>query len=116
MSPIRSGPAGHQEHGPDPAAGQPLDPIGQLILDVVGGDHGSFPFRTGTILDAFEDSPLALPQFVEDSRFHSKASVAWNSEDVLTPPLFQKHRGFSSFFFKFNHHGLYITLGSGLTR
>ena len=54
--------------------------------------------RAGAILDAFEDSTLAFPQFVEEIMFHSKASVAWSSEDVLTPLLFQEHRRFSSLF------------------
>ena len=94
----QSGPAGQQEHGADAAGGQPLDPIGQFVLDVAGGDHGTFPLGPGTILDAAENSPLALPQFVEDIGIHSKASVVWNSEDVCLPPLFQNHRGFSSFF------------------
>jgi hypothetical protein len=30
------------------------------------------------------------------------------------PPLFQNHRGFSSFFRLINLHEVYITLGSGL--
>ena len=30
------------------------------------------------------------------------------------PPLFQNHRGFSSFFRQIDLHDLYITLGSGL--
>ena len=59
---------------------------------------GRFSIRAGAILDAFEDSTLAFPQFVEGIRFHSKASVAWSSEDVLTPLLFQEHRRFSSLF------------------
>ena len=78
----QSGPAGDQEHGPDTPGGESLNPIGQFVLDVVGGDHGTFPLGTGTILDTAENSSLALPQFVEDIGIHSKASVAWNSEDV----------------------------------
>jgi hypothetical protein len=30
------------------------------------------------------------------------------------PPLFQNHRGFSSFFRQIDLHEIYITLGSGL--
>jgi hypothetical protein len=67
---------------PTPPCGESLDPIGQLVLDVVSGDHGTFPLGTGTILDAAENSPLALPQVVEDISVHSKAVVAWNSEDL----------------------------------
>jgi len=51
--------AGDQEHGPDAAAGQSLDAVGQLILDVTGGDHGTLLFGPGAILDPLEDPPLA---------------------------------------------------------
>lgn len=71
-----------QEHGPDAAASQPLNPVGQFILNVAGGDYGAFLLRSGTILDPLEDSPLALSQLVEESRIHSKAPVSWISEDV----------------------------------
>jgi hypothetical protein len=83
-------------------------------MDIAGGHHRFFAFRSRPILDALEDPPLAfiedpavafsrLPAvafsgLVGDSRTHSKASVAWNSEDVFLPPLFQDLRGFSSFF------------------
>jgi hypothetical protein len=78
----QSGLAGDQEHSPDPAGGESLNPISQLVLNVVGGDHGTLLLWPGTIIDAAENSSLALPQFVEDINVHSKASVAWNSEDV----------------------------------
>jgi hypothetical protein len=67
-------------------------------VDVVGGEHGAFPIGAGTVLDAAEDSLLALPEFVEDIGFHSKASVVWDSEDVLRPQLFPDCRRFSSVF------------------
>ena len=92
------GAARDQEHGADAAGGEPLDPIGQFVVDVAGGDHGSFAFGAGPVLDAAEDSALALPELVEDIGMHSKASVVRESEDVLLPPLFPSHRGFSSFF------------------
>jgi hypothetical protein len=50
----QSGPACHQEHGTDPAAGDSVNAIAKLIADVAGGDHGLFPFRTGPILDSLE--------------------------------------------------------------
>src|SRR5262249_28075537 len=96
-----SGLAGDQQHGPDPTAGQPLDPVGQLVLDVACCDHRALPLRPGAILDSLEESPLALPQLVKDSGVHSKASFSWISEDVFLPQLFQENRGFSSFFSKF---------------
>jgi hypothetical protein len=67
-------------------------------VDVVGGDHGAFALGSGPVLDAAEDSALALAEFVEDIGFHSKASVDRDSEDVFLPPLFPDRRGFSSFF------------------
>ncbi|MGZ3303163.1 MAG: hypothetical protein ACXVBG_19945, partial [Isosphaeraceae bacterium] len=36
------------------------------------------------------------------------------NEDMRPHPLFQNHRGFSSFFRRIDVHELYITLGSGL--
>jgi hypothetical protein len=51
-------------------------------MDVAGGDHRAFPLGAGPILDAAEDSALALPEFVEDIGVHSKASVVWDGEDV----------------------------------
>jgi hypothetical protein len=82
-------------------------------VDVGGGHHGLIAFRTGPILDAFEDPSLAVAEdsaipfscllavafsgFLGESSSHSKTSVDWNSEDVFVPQLFQNLRGFSSF-------------------
>ena len=96
--PDQSSPASEQQHGADATRPQSLDPLGEFVVNVVGSDHGGLAFGTRTILDASEDSPLALAEFVEDSRIHSKASVFWNIEDVLLPQLFQNPRGFSSYF------------------
>jgi hypothetical protein len=56
-------------------------------VDIVGGDHGAVPLGAGMVFDAAEESALALPEFVEDIRFHSKFSRSWNSEDVILPQL-----------------------------
>jgi hypothetical protein len=110
----QAGPACQQEHGADSACGESLDAAGEFIMDVVGGHHGPIAFGLVAIRDAFED-PLATfaegPAIAFSSRVgvafsgllgesssHSKASVVWNSEDVLSPPLFHELRGFSSFF------------------
>ena len=105
-----------QEHGADAAGGEPLDPVGQFVVDVAGLDHGPFALGPGPVLDAAEDAALASAEFVEDIGFHSKASVDRGSEDVILPPLFPDHRGFSSFFAVDEAQGLQITLGSGLRR
>jgi hypothetical protein len=76
------GPAGQQEHGTNTTAGQSPESIGQFVLDIAGGDHGAFPLGPGTTFNAAENSPLALPQFVQDIGIHSKASDCWKSEDV----------------------------------
>jgi hypothetical protein len=59
----------------DAAAGQALVPVGQLILAGAGGDHRTLSFLPEAILDALEDSPLALPQLVEDSGIYSEAQL-----------------------------------------
>jgi hypothetical protein len=110
----QASPARQQEHGTDATCSEALDAIGDLIVDVAGGHHGSIALGFAPILDAIEDSPLAIkesslvalsspvvvafPGPFGDSSSHSKAPFGWNSEDVLLPPLFQKQRGFSSFF------------------
>jgi hypothetical protein len=112
----QAGPARQQEHGTDATRSEALDAIGNLVLDVAGGHHGSIALGFVPILDAIEDSPLAIvesslvafsslvtvafPGLFGDSSTHSKAPLEWNSEDVLLPPLFQKPREFSSFFFE----------------
>jgi hypothetical protein len=80
-------------------------------VDVADGDHGSFAFGSGSVLDAAEDSALASAERVEDIGFHSKASVDRESEDVLLPLLFPDRRGFSSFFSADEAQGPQITLG-----
>jgi hypothetical protein len=96
-------------------------------VDVGSGQHGLIAFRSGPILNAFEDPALAVaedsavPFFgllavafsgsLGESSSHSKTSVDWNGEDVFVPQLFQKLRGFSSFSRDFDRDGLQITLG-----
>ena len=110
----QAGLARQQEHGAEAAGTEALHPIGQLVMDVGCGHHGLIAFRTGAIHDAIEHPWLAFPKEIAvsfsrrvavafwgllgDSRSHSKASVSWNSDGILTSQLFQKLRGFSSFF------------------
>ena len=81
----------------------------------------------GRFEDSVEDPPLALPEnsavafsgllavvfsgLLGESSSHSKASLVWNSEDVFPTQLFQKIRGFLSYFRDFDTEALYITLG-----
>src|SRR6516162_7499398 len=83
-------------------------------MDVVGGDHGVLALGAGAVFDPAKDSPLALPEFVEDIGFHSRVSVVWTNEDMRLPPLLPNYRGFSSFPRQMSLQDLYITLGSGL--
>src|SRR5262249_32940817 len=110
----QSGPACQQEHGADAAGAQALDPPAQFVMDVVGGDHGALALGAGAVFDPAKDSPLALPEFVEDIGFHSRVSVVWPNADMRLPPLLPNHRGFSSFLRQMSLRELYITLGSGL--
>ena len=79
-----------------------------FVVDIGGGHHGYGPLGTGRIVESFLDSPspfleeslLACRAFFSESSAHSKAPLFWNSEDVFSPPLFQKPAGFSSFFWK----------------
>ena len=50
-----------QEHGADAAGGEPVRGDGQFVVDVGGGDHAGVAFGTGCVLEASEDSVLALP-------------------------------------------------------
>src|SRR5208337_3202525 len=121
------GVASQQKHGADAPGAEALDAIGQFVVDIAGGHHRFFAFGSWPILDALEDSPFAFVEdsavafprfptvafsgFLGDSMTHSKASVGWNSEDVVLPTLFQNLRGFSSFFRDFVQVDPYITLG-----
>jgi hypothetical protein len=96
-------------------------------VDVGGGHHGLVAFGSRTILDACEDSAPAFAKnpavafpgllavvfsgLLGESSSHSKVSVVWNIEEVFLPQLFEKLRGFSSFFRDFGAEALYITLG-----
>jgi hypothetical protein len=99
-------PARQQQHDTDAAGAKTLDAIGQFVLDVGGGHHGHRPLGTGwlpkTLVNSspsfLENSLLACLALFSESSTHSKASLSWNSEDVFSPTLFQKHRRFSSFF------------------
>jgi hypothetical protein len=70
-------------------------------MDIGGGHHGLITFRTGPILNAFENPSLAVAEdsavpfsgllavafsgFLRESSSHSKTSVDWDLEDVFVP-------------------------------
>ena len=109
-----SDPLSQQEEGPDAAGTEPADAIGMFVVDVGRGHHGSRPLGAGRRVESFLDSPapllkeslLACGASFSESSTHSKAPLSWNSEDVFSPPLFQKHAGFSSYFREIGHVGL----------
>jgi hypothetical protein len=96
-------------------------------MDVGGGHDGLMALWSGAVFDAIEDTLATLAEdpavsfsglvalvflgLARDSSSHSKTSVVWNSEDVLSPLLLQKLRGFSSFLADSCLAGLQITLG-----
>ena len=105
----QAGPTGQEEHGADAAGAESLDPIAQLVVNIACGHHGYGPLRLRRIDQSFQNSPSALLElliacfaFFSDSSTHSKASLSWNSEDVLLPLLFQKTRGLSRLFSDFH--------------
>ena len=63
-----------------------------------------------------EDSLLASRTFFSESSTHSKASLVWNSEDVISPTLFQKPGGFRAFSQKtaqYNQNHAWLGTGRG---
>jgi hypothetical protein len=121
---------GHEMDGPDAAGCDGPGAVGDLIVDVGGGHHRLVSFDTGLILDAIENSLTTLPEdsavsfsvlvalvfsgLARDSSSHPKTSVVWNSEDVFSPQLLQKLRGFSSLLADSCLNDRQITLGWGL--
>ena len=101
-------PVRQQQHDTDAAGAEALDAVGQFVLDVGGGHHGYGPLGTGWLAESLvnssspflEESLLACLAFFSESSTHSKASLFWNSENVILSLLFQKHWRFSSFFWK----------------
>jgi hypothetical protein len=123
----QSGFASDQKQGAETAGTEAVDAAGEFVVDVGGGHHGLIALWPGAILDAIEDSlspfaedsavsfsglvALVFAGFARDSSSHSKTFVVWNSEDVFSPLLFQKLRGFSSYLLDSCLDGLQITLG-----
>ncbi len=95
-----------EKDGADAAGAKPLDAIGQFVMDIGRGHHGYGPLGPRHIDESLlnssspflEDSLIAGLAFFSESSSHSKASLSWNSEDVFSPTLFQKHGRFSSLF------------------
>jgi len=66
--------AGQEVDSTDAAGRDGPDPVGDLVMDVGGGEHRLVAFDAGLIFDAAEDSPLASVQLAMDIGIHSKAS------------------------------------------
>src|SRR5262249_7744306 len=88
--------AGQEVDGPDPAGGDGPGPVGQLVVDVGGGQHRLGALDAGLVLDPAEDAPLASGQPAVDTGVHSKTSWGRTGEGREAPRLFEKTRGFSS--------------------
>src|SRR5215469_8065765 len=97
-----------QEKSADPAGAETAGAAGRLVVDVGRGHHGNGSLRDGRVIEPLLNSPstllekslLASRPFLSESSTHSKASLFWNSEDVILPTLFQRPVGFSSPFSK----------------
>src|ERR1700677_170446 len=96
----------HLEDSTDATGTESAHARGLFIVDIGRGHHGYGPLGPGSIGQTFLNSPsgfleeslLTCGAFSSDSRTHSKTPLCWNSEDLFSPPLFQKPAGFSSFF------------------
>ena len=70
--------AGQEVDGADAAGRDGADPVGDLVMDVGGGEHRLMAFDAGLILDAAKDSPLASVELSVETGVHSKASWVAN--------------------------------------
>src|SRR5262249_6347402 len=70
--------------------------VGQLVVDVGGGQHRLGALDAGLVLDPAEDAPLASVQPAVDTGVHSKTSWGRTGEGREAPRLFEKTRGVSS--------------------
>jgi hypothetical protein len=83
--------------GADPAVGDAAAAVGNLLVDVAGGEHGLKAAAAVAGVESAFDPALAVGQLVVDSRVHSKSLVATGvgkRDDSSTP---RKRRRISSF-------------------
>src|SRR4051794_4031926 len=69
-------------------------PIGDLVVDIGGGQHRLVAFDAGLVLDPAEDSPLASVQPAVDIGVHSKTSWGRMVEGVKYLDCSLKPEGF----------------------
>ena len=63
MSPTRWASPPKGGHGSDPPAVQPAGPVGQIVLDVAGGQHGPGLLGPGPLPEPPGDAALAVAKF-----------------------------------------------------
>src|SRR4051794_537841 len=67
---------------PIPPAASPLDLLGDLVMDVGGGQHRFGAFDAGLVLQPTQDATLASVQLATDNGVHSKTSWGRTSRIV----------------------------------
>ena len=67
---------GQQVHRSDPAASQTPHAVGQLVLNVTGGEHGPGLIRPVAITEPVLNSTLAVAQLLPSTLAHSKCLLA----------------------------------------
>ncbi len=72
-----AGAPGKQVHGPDPALGQTASPIGQLVVDVAGGEHRGGLIAPFPRAKPVFNSALASGKLLTCNGVHSKCLLAY---------------------------------------
>jgi hypothetical protein len=87
-------PPGQEVDGPDAPGGDGPGPVGQLVVDVGGGQHRLVALDAGSVLQPAEDSPLAAVQpAAADTGVHSRTSWGRRVEGRESPRLSAESRG-----------------------
>ena len=90
-------PAGQGMDGADAAAGDAAGALGDLVVDVAGGQHGLGAAAQVLLVQAPFDPALAVGQFSSYARFHSKSLRATGVGESRYFIQHRKRRGISSF-------------------
>ena len=89
--------AGEKMNRPDPPGAQPLDPVGQLIVDVARTEHGLVPDVAVMMPNPAKDTTLALGRLPLSNSAHSKCLLACSWLILDTPQEYAKNEAFRVF-------------------
>ncbi len=87
--------------GSDPTHVDAARALGNLIMDVAGGEHGLVATPQVKPIDALLDGPLAVSQLLVYAGVHSKSLLAAGARKATHSLKHRKRREISSFFMKY---------------